>query len=268
MTTPLRPPISAYFRTQNEASNLPSALEGAFQIADEVLVVDSGSTDDTIAIAESAGARVIRQEWLGNGKQKRIAEDAARHDWLLDLDADEVVTPELATEISALFANGPPDKSIFRTPMAYAPPIGAPWVGFGGVKRHKLYDRRVVRQPDHKAWDQFAPPSGVQVGRLANPILHYAWRDAEGLVAKVNRNSTTRARLLPLKPRGILSLRILFGLPIYISKRFLFDGLFRAGVDGFAFSAISGYGRWLRDVKMYERLRMEEAKGARDEWAA
>ncbi len=256
MKPPARAPITAYFRTRNEAANLTAALEGAARVADEIIVVDSGSTDETTAIAEAHGARVIHQAWLGNGKQKRIAEDAARHDWLLDLDADEVVTPAFAEEVRELFAAGAPAEPIFRTPMAYAPPVGDPWIGFGGVRRHKLYDRRAVRQPDHEAWDQFDIPTGVKIGRLSSPILHYAWRDADGLVAKVNRNSSMRARLLPLKPRAVLAVRILFGLPVYIGKRYLVDGLFRAGVYGFAFSAISGYGRWLRDVKMYERLRM------------
>ena len=256
MTEHRRLPISAYIRTKNEAFLISEVVTAARQIASEVLVVDSGSSDDTIALAEQAGARVLRHDWRGNGRQKRIAEDEAAFDWLLDLDADEIITPTLASEISALFANGAPPLSIYRTPMAYAPPVGAPWIGFGGVKRHKLYDRRAVRQPDHAAWDQFDIPEGVTTGTLSHPILHHAWRDTEHLVDKINRNSSTRARLLTPKPRALLGLRILFGLPIYFAKRYFLDGLFRGGIQGFAFSITSAYGRWLRDVKMYERLRL------------
>lgn len=250
-------PLTAYFRTKNEEASLQRAINGAALVADEIIVVDSGSTDETVALAREAGARVIEREWLGSGRQKRLAEEAAQNDWLLDLDADEVITPELASEILSLFATGAPDAGIFRTPMAYVPPIGKPWLGFGGVTRHKLYDRRVVRQPDHQAWDQFDIPPGATLGRLQHPILHYAWRDTAHLADKVNRNSTTRARLLPPKSEPALSIRIMFGLPIYVGKRFVIDGLFRAGVDGFAFAMISGYGRWLRDVKMRERLLRE-----------
>ena len=257
MTADGKPPLSAYIRTRNEARMIDKVVRAALQVADEVVIVDSGSTDDTVTLAEAAGARVIRHDWLGNGRQKRLCEDACRHDWLLDLDADEVVTPDLAREIRALFRNGAPAAPIYRTPMAYAPPVGAPWVGFGGVVRRKLYDRRVVRQPDHEAWDQFEPPPGVKIGRLKNPILHYAFRDAAHLVDKVNRNSSTRARALRPKSTPVLVLRIFFGLPIYIAKRYVLNGLFRGGVYGFAFSVMSGVGRWLRDVKMYER-RMQE----------
>ncbi len=259
MSTTAGLPITAYIRTLNEARLIGEVIDGAKSVASEVVIVDSGSTDDTVAIAEARGAKVLRQDWLGNGRQKRVAEDAARHDWLFDLDADEIVTPALAAEIHDAFSGGAPETPIFRTPMAYAPPYGAPWVGFGGVKRHKLYDRRVVRQPDHEAWDQFTPPPDAAIGVLRQPILHYAFRDTDHLVRKVNANSTTRARLLPPKAMPLLILRIVFGLPFYVGKRFFLDGLFRAGVQGFAFSMISGFGRWLRDVKMYDRRRLERS---------
>lgn len=226
----------------------------ALTAADEVVVVDSGSTDDTVMIAEAAGARVIRQTWLGNGRQKRFAEDQCRNDWLLDLDADEVVTPALTAEIAKHFASGGPAARIYRTPIVIAPPVGGPWVGFGGVIRHKLYDRRAVRAPDHEAWDQFEIPPGEAIGALKSPILHYAFSDAHHLIDKLNRNSTTRAAALEPKPLPVLILRIFFGLPFYVGKRYLFDGLFRGGVYGFAFSMMSGFGRWMRDVKMYERV--------------
>ena len=232
----------------------------ALAVAEEVVVVDSGSTDDTVTIAEAAGARVIRQAWLGNGRQKRFAEDQCRHDWLLDLDADEIVSPALAAEIAALFAKGAPPVRIYRTPVAIAPPVGEPWEGFGGVIRHKLYDQRAPRAPDHDAWDQFDLPPGEPVGALNAPILHYAFADATHLIDKLNRNSTTRAKALAPKPLPVLVLRIFVGLPFYVGKRYLLDGLFRGGVYGFAFSMMSGFGRWMRDVKMYERIMRERGR--------
>lgn len=255
-----KPPISAYIRAKNEARMIGDVIRAARLVANEVVVVDSGSTDRTVAIAEEAGARVVAQSWLGNGRQKRFAEDQCRHDWLLDLDADEIVSPALAEEIRALFSSGEPDARIYRTPVAIAPPIGEPWVGFGGVIRHKFYDRRAVRAPDHLAWDQFDIPHGAKVGALKAPILHYAFADTAHLIDKLNRNSSTRADALSLKPAPLLVLRIFVGLPFYVAKRYILDGLFRGGVYGFAFSMMSGFGRWMRDVKMYERLRRERGE--------
>jgi len=258
-----RPPLSAYIRTRNEARMIADVVRAAHSVADEVVVIDSGSTDDTAALAQAAGARVVSREWLGSGRQKRFAEDQCRHDFLLDLDADEVLSPALAAEIRGLFAKGEPAFGIYRTPVAIAPPIGKPWVGFGGVVRHKLYDRRVVRAPDHDLWDQFDIPAGVAVGALKAPIFHHAFADAAHLVMKLNRNSTTRANALAPKPLPILALRIFFGLPFYVAKRYVLDGLFRGGVYGFAFSVMSGFGRWMRDVKMYERRLKERGLGER-----
>lgn len=251
------PPVSAFIRARNEARLIRETVRAARAAAAEVVVVDSGSTDGTMQIAEKAGARVIRQSWLGNGFQKRFAEEQCKHDWLLDLDADEVVTEALAAEIAALFAGGGPPCSVYRTPVAIAPPVGEPWIGFGGVIRHKLYDRRVHRAPAHAAWDQFDVPAGAAVGRLKAHILHHAFADASQLADKVNRNSSTRARELAPKPMPVLVLRIFFGMPFYFFRRYFIDGLIRGGVYGFAYARISAYGRWLRDVKMYERLRKE-----------
>ncbi len=256
MPTP-RPPISAYIRTLNEARMIADVVKAARAIADEIIVIDSGSTDATRALAEAEGARVIDQPWLGNGRQKRAAEDACRHDWLLDLDADEIVTPELAAEIAALFANGEPEAAIYCTDLALVPPVGRAWLDFGRQKRHKLYDRRAVRQPDHEAWDQFEIPAGALVGRLQNPILHHAFDGVAGFQGKLNKHSSVRAETLPLKPAPVLALRILFGLPFYFAKKYILQQYFRGGVYGFALAFLSAHGRWLKDVKMWERLKQE-----------
>ncbi len=258
MPTP-RPPISAYIRTLNEARMIASVVKAALGVADEVVVIDSGSQDETRALAEAAGARVIEQPWLGNGRQKRAAEDACRHDWLLDLDADEIITPVLAQEIFALFENGEPAASIYRTDLALVPPNGRPWLNFGLQKRHKLYDRRVVRQPDHKAWDQFDIPAGARTGRMKNPILHHAFDGVASFQNKLNKHSSVRAETLPLKSGPALALRIIFGLPFYFAKKYFLQQYFRGGVYGFALAFLSAEGRWLKDVKMWERRKTERS---------
>lgn len=246
-------PVSAYIRTLNEERMIADVVRAALQVASEVVVVDSGSTDRTVALAEAAGARVLHQEWLGNGYQKRVGEDACVNDWLLDLDADEIVSPELTAEIKSLFADGGPPSAIYRTPLALVPPVGSPWRRFGLQTRHKLYDRRVVRAPAHKAWDQFDIPEGAAVGRLQEPILHYAFTGAAQFMGKLNRNSSIRAEALPLKSKPYLALRIVFGMPFYFAKKYFLQQYFRGGVYGFSLALMSGYGRWLRDVKMWER---------------
>lgn len=256
-------PVTCCIRTQNEALRIRKVITAAQQIVDDVVVVDSGSTDDTVAIAESLGARVFHQPWLGGGRQKRAAEDQARYDWILDLDADEVLTPPLIEEIRTLFQAGEPSLPIYELVLITAPPLGKPWYGFLQAIRKRLYDKRVVRAPDHKAWDQFEVPPGVSVGRLKGFVLHYSFRDFTHFIEKMNRASSSRARDGKLKPYWVVVLRVIAAPPFYFMKHYLTRGLWRAGVYGFIVSGLSAQGRWQRDIKMYEvHLRQRAARKA------
>ena len=179
------PPISCYIRTLNEERRIRDVVRAAFQVAEEVVLINSGSTDATLAIAEAEGARVIGQPWLGNGRQKRVGEEAARHDWVLDIDADEVVTPELAAEIRDVFAAGP-QFQMYELTLITVPPFGAPWRNFKKAHRVKLYNKRHIRIPDHAAWDQFELPPGEKLGTLRQPIMHYAFAGMEHVITKLN----------------------------------------------------------------------------------
>lgn len=250
------PRISCYIRTLNEERRIRDVVRGALQVADEVLLIDSGSTDATLAIAEAEGARIIRQPWLGSGRQKRVGEEAARHDWVLDLDADEVLTAELAAEIRAIFEAGP-QFPMYALTLITVPPFGEPWRNFKKADRIKLYDKRHIRIPDHAAWDQFDVPRGARRGKLRQPVMHYAFSGIEHVMAKLNRVSSVRARETGLKPLWNVILRVIFGLPVYFFKEYILSGLIRGGVYGFAYAWAIAFGRWLRDVKMYERHKRE-----------
>jgi glycosyltransferase involved in cell wall biosynthesis len=260
MSDPL-PPVSAYIRTKNEARRIGEVVRAARKAAREVVVVDSGSTDDTVSIAKAAGASVHAVPWRGNGSQKRAAEDLCEHDWLLDLDADEVVTEALASSIRTLFAGGgEPESPVYGLRQIHAVPFGEPWWGTDVMVKNKLYDRRRIRIPDHPAWDQLEHSKKTSP-RLEGYLLHYMFSDIGDLARKQERNMTRRAANVPLKPKGQLALRILFAFPVYFLKRYLLKGLFRRGIYGFAFSATIAYGRWLKDGKLYERHLAAEAEG-------
>jgi glycosyltransferase involved in cell wall biosynthesis len=254
-------PVSCYIRTFNEARKIGDVVAAAGEVADEVIVVDSGSTDATVAIAEAEGARVIRQAWLGRGRQKRFAEDQCRNDYVLDLDADEVVSAELAADIRALFAQGPPPLPVYELKLVIVPPVGRPWWNLAISHRRKLYNRRIVRQPDHLAWDQFELPRGVLAGRLHGPLMHHSFRDIEHMMAKLNTVTTVRATETRLhRRRWEVGARVLLAYPFYFLKHFVLRGYFRVGVYGLATAGVLAYGRWLRDAKMYERLLTERKR--------
>lgn len=248
-----KPPLSCYIRTKNESRLIGRVVTAALQVAREVVVVDSGSTDDTVAQAKAAGAIVYKVDWRGTGKQKRAAEALCQYPYRLDLDADEVVTPELTEEIKALFANGEPAGKVFSLRMITAPPIGKPWTYVDSDYRNKLYDGRAFSMPDSAAWDQLDLPTGMHVEKLQHPIIHYSFTDIGFLLRKQERNMTQRAKSAPLKPKWLLALRIFFGMPLYFLKRYILKGLFLKGVYGFSFAMTIAIGRWLKDIKMFER---------------
>ncbi len=257
----LRPaPVSCYIRTLNEERMIERVIRAAFLFVDEVVIVDSGSTDRTKEIAEAAGATVVEQPWLGNGCQKRVGEERCRNDWLLDLDADEIVTPELADAMRALFANGVPEKSVYEIELVTVPPYGERWSNFSLAYRRKLYDRRAIRMPDHKAWDQLEVSKDTPIGRLKGALDHYSFKNMAHVISKLNKVSGVRANESRLKSRLSVTLRVLFAMPIYFLRHYFLRGLWRGGLYGFAIAWAAAIGRWLRDVKMLEMHLRTEGK--------
>jgi glycosyltransferase involved in cell wall biosynthesis len=252
------PNLSCYIRTQNEERRIAEVIGAVKQVADEVVIIDSGSTDKTVEICESLGAKVIYNPWPGDGFQKRIGEEACANDWLLDIDGDEIMSPELIAEIKALMAAGEPPESVYEIKMVHAPPAGEPWWDFNPSWRRKLYDRRKHRMPASALWDQLPIPKRKSVAQLKGVIVHYAFLNLTHVVSKYNGRSTMRARDDKRKGRGVLVARLWLGLPLYFIKHLVFRGLWRAGTYGMIFAVLSAYNRWLRDAKMYETMLMEE----------
>ena len=250
-----RPPVSCYIRTFDEEARIGATVRAALAAAREVVVVDSGSGDGTVAVAEAAGARVISHEWIGYGHQKRIAEEACRHDWLLDLDADEVVTDGLATEIRALFADGAPGAAVYRVRLRYVDPSGRVWRKARAPRRNKLYDRRKVRQPAHGAWDQFQIPAGVRTGELREPLLHYTFDSVMQLARKQMDAETRIARALNIDRVPGVALKMYFGLPFFFIRSYLLRGRWREGRYGFLFAVITAYSHWYRYAVLHARKR-------------
>jgi glycosyltransferase involved in cell wall biosynthesis len=185
-------PISAVLIAQNEEAKLPGALESV-RFCNEIVVVDSGSSDRTRELAEAAGARVIvNAPWPGFVVQRNFAVDAASHDWILALDADERVTPALRAEIEALRAAGF-DEAAYRIPrVAFYMGRwirGTDWYPDPQVR---LFDRRRGR------WQGLLVHESVKVdgplGRLAADMEHFPYDDVAAHMRKIDSYTTLWAR--------------------------------------------------------------------------
>lgn len=253
-------PISCYIRTLNEERRIGEVLDSLAGLVSEVILVDSGSTDRTLEIAEEKGARVISQKWLGNGKQKRIGEDACAHHWVLDLDADEVISSELAEEIRELFREkDTPRESVFGIKVATVSPLdGRVWEFAAADFRDKLYDLREFRAPNSAVWSNLEVPDTLKVVHLNGLIHHYSFPDVESLMFKTNRMSAMRGREKKLKSYWFVVLRLWFGFPFYFLRGLFIRGMWRYGLYCWIVAATVAFSRWLTDVKMYEIHHLKE----------
>ena len=243
-------PLSAFIIARDEADRIGPAVASVRGLAAEVIVLDSGSTDDTVAVAEAAGARTAFRAWAGYGPQKRAAEDLCAHDWTLNLDADERVTPALAAEIRALFESGRiAGADFWRVRIMDTFPHEArpaPWAY--GYEQIRLYRRSVGRFADSTVHDTVRPPQGARLGRLRARMEHRAFRDLAFLVTKLNRYSGMQAA--DARGRRISTLRLVAEFPVSFLKGYVLRRYALYGAFGFTLAMVFAFGRFLRLAKM------------------
>jgi glycosyltransferase involved in cell wall biosynthesis len=223
--------ISVVLITLNEASNLPRTLKSV-DWAQEIVVLDSGSTDATVELARAAGARVFQEPWKGFAAQKNSAIGHATCDWVLSLDADEEVSLELAREIQALLA-ATPAFSAYRIPRLNHF-LGRPLRhgGYWPDPKLRLFtrgDARFTERAVHETMESDGP-----AGNLKNPILHHCYPTIEEYVEHMNRYSTLSARMLVDAGRAPHSIAaLLWQSVVNPAATFLYNYVFRLGfLDG------------------------------------
>ena len=185
-------PLSVVILAKNEAGRIRDCI-ASVDFAQEVLVVDDQSSDDTASIAESLGARVVRRAMDNEGRHRNWASEQARFDWILSLDADERVTPELAGELKKLFGNGSQPYELYAIPRRNY--IGQTWVRHGGwypSAQLKLFKRTIFRWEEASVHPRAI--SNKACGQLGADILHYSYRNLSDFVEKMNRQTTLEAQ--------------------------------------------------------------------------
>lgn len=249
-----RLPLSAFIIARNEADRISRPIRSVIDWVDEVIVIDSGSTDDTIAVAEKLGARIVHKDWQGYGPQKRCGEDQCRNDWLLNLDADEEVTEDLATEIRAKFSdNSYRDADGWRIMIRdmYAHETEpAPWAY--GYNQIRLYDRRKGRFSDSNVHDTVRPVDGATIANLSGIMAHRSIRSLDFQVGKYNRYSGMQVEDMRTRGRKLPRSRLLTEFPVSFFKAYFVRKYRKYGWWGFILSMNYAHARFLRVAKAYE----------------
>jgi glycosyltransferase involved in cell wall biosynthesis len=244
-------PVSCFMITRNEADRVSRSIRAVRDLVDEIIVVDSGSTDHTISLAATEGARVIHNDWPGFGRQKQFGEAQCRNDWVFNIDADEVVTPQLASELRALFATGVPPKAAYGV-----------WVQgvYPGQNRPRwwardhyclrLYDRRRAGFTDSAMHDS-VDARGQSVGHLTNCIHHFSFRSLADLAAKSDARAEYGARHMKPKSPWVLRARMLTEFQVNFVKYYLGRRHVTGGWTGLRVALIAAQYRWLRILRAY-----------------
>jgi glycosyltransferase involved in cell wall biosynthesis len=251
------PKLSVTIITLNEADHIAAAIDSA-SWADEIIVVDSGSTDATVAIARSKGVRVEHRGWTGWIDQKNFAASLATHDWILSLDADERITAILASEIQSLLASEPPLHG-YRAPRV-AFHLGR-WIrttDFYPDYQTRLYDRRAARWHGRYVHESVAVDGSV--GRLVGEIEHYSFRDLRDQVERLNTYTTLAARQMHESGRRASPLHLLVHPPAAFLRNYVLRRGFQDGAVGLTISLVNAYSVFLKFAKLWE---LQHAQGER-----
>ena len=210
--------VSVVILTYNSQKYLQKVIESAL-FADEVMILDSYSTDNTIKIAQKLGARVEKSEWLGFGKMKQLAVSLAKNDWVFVLDSDEEISTQLQDEIKTLDKKS--DFSAYMVPRVNI--FFGRQMRYGGLypdETIRLFDKNRAHFSDDSVHERVIVTEG-KIGRLSADMIHYAYDSIDNFIDKQNRYSTLGAK--PNKIKAIINPWWTF-IRMYILKFGFLDG--------------------------------------------
>ncbi len=241
--------LSAVLITRNEEGNLPACLASLAGLADEIVILDSESTDRTVLIGEAAGARVVRHRFTGFGAAKQRALELAHGSWVLSVDADERVTPALAEEIRRVLASEPSVNGfLVRRDVFFLGRL----LRFGGMGNDwvlRLFRRAGAGFSESPVHEHVEIPG--RAARLRATLEHRAYRTLAEHVEKMNRYTDIQAQTK--SARGVRYRNWMWvRLPWEVFARCVLRLGVLDGTAGVIFATMSAYSSWLKYAKTWE----------------
>ena len=250
-------PISVFIITKNEADRILEIINAVKKIADEVLVIDSGSSDNTCDIALRAGAKVMFNEWRGYGEQKIFGEKQCRNKWILNIDADEEVSEELCAEISEIFSKkidenlaGFRVKIVNKFRFEKKPKKLAYYYNqfrlynkdFAGFSDSTIHDSVMLKSSDNQ----------LKISQLKNIIYHQSFRSFSHWIEKINSYSQMQANDALKKGKNTSFLKVFFTPLFAFFKAFFLRRYFIYGFNGAIYSLLFAFSRFVKAIKIRE----------------
>ena len=243
--------LSVIITCKNEEKNIRNCIESVLKIADELIIADSGSTDRTKKIASEYDCRIIEREYISAGNFKNWALPQAKNDWVMIVDADERVSPELSDEIQELLLSEPKFDGyiIFRKNHIYGHHVK--YSGWGTDKVLRLFKRDLSRYKDMRVHSEVVVKTG-RVSRLKGKLLHYPFWNLHQVMQKHEMYVTWAAQDLWDKGKRANFLNLTFRPCWRFFRHYIIKRGFLDGMPGLIVSGISMYYVFLKYVKLWE----------------
>jgi glycosyltransferase involved in cell wall biosynthesis len=241
--------ISGLVITYNEEKNIGKCIDGLFKVCDEVIVIDSNSTDSTVKIAEEKGAKVILQSFLGDGPQRIIGLPYCNNDWVLNLDADEF----LALDAEEFILSGKyerQDYDVYAFSLYnYMDDKLIDFSGWYPDKTSRLFNKKTASPSDDIVHQKV---SGINKTHLKVHIHHYAWENFAQLISKKNTYTTWQAQQLFRQGKRVSTFKpVINSIVAFVRCYFFKKGLFN-GLDGLTFSIIQSFFTYMKYAKLIQ----------------
>lgn len=251
--------ISAYIVTLNEEKRLGKTLQALKEVADEIFVIDSGSTDKTQEIAEKYGANFLFHKWKNISAQKHYGQELCHNDWVLSLDADEVLSPELIAEIKEKMKN--PTADAYKMKICdMLPGDKKPRLLAKTYNQVRLYNRKKSNMPDDLTNDRVVVGKDAVVEQLQAKVFHYSYISLTQTWFKLNMYTDELVKTAVEQGRKYSKLRLYTEFPrqfliYYFKKRY-----FLYGTCGFWMATTYAYFRFLKIAKWFEWRALNSVK--------
>ena len=243
-------PISCFIIAQDEADRITNTIGSVIDFVDEVIVIDSGSTDGTQDLAKQLGCKVFFNKWNGYGPQKRFGEDCARNEWLLNLDADEYLSDKIKSEILQIFDDNSNHYNFFSMKVT---PIYPNWkkprLFSASHQCVRLYNKRFGRFSNSPVHDS-VETNNSKVFYFKNHIYHNSVRSFTHLIEKEESYIQLQSKTLKDKNKIFLFLRIFVEFPLAFVKYYFIRRHFTGALTGLVTALILAYYRWKRVVAL------------------
>lgn len=253
------PPISAVIITLNEAENIGRCLASLKGVADEIIVVDAFSEDNTVAICQAAGATVHQRAWEGYAAAKNFGNNNASHDFILSIDADEVLSEELSAGIRAI-KDQLPQACAFNRLTCY----GGHWVrhcGWYPDTKLRLFNRHRARWTGDFVHEHLQLDPGIAVQHLSGDLLHYSFSGISDHLQRMDRYSTLAAREMFNTGKKSSWIQLTLSPALRFFKIYFLKSGFRDGFTGMVIAVISGIDIFIRYAKLAALQRSEKRTG-------